>query len=135
MAKKATAKAATKKLGPWNNVLVEVEDGIAWVTLNRPEKRNAMNPPLNNDMVEVLDAVELEHSAGVLVLRVTEPARERPFRVPLVWVVAPHGIVACRFVMLGLPRQAWERFGIWLVIGAVLGALYGYRHSRLRNAR
>ena len=33
MAKKAPAKAATKKLGPWNNVLVrEVEDGIAWVT-------------------------------------------------------------------------------------------------------
>ena len=69
--KKPTAKAATKKakkLGPWQNVLVEVEDGIAWVTLNRPEKRNAMNPPLNNDMVEVLDAVELEKSAGVLVL-------------------------------------------------------------------
>ena len=74
-------------------------------------------------------------AAGVLVLRVKEPARERPFRVPLVWVVAPLGIVACLFVMLGLPRQAWERFGIWLVIGVVLYALYGYRHSRLRNAR
>jgi len=74
-------------------------------------------------------------SAGVLVLRVKEPARERPFRVPLPWVVAPLGIIACVFVMLGLPRQAWERFGIWLVIGVVLYALYGYRHSRLRNAR
>jgi feruloyl-CoA hydratase/lyase len=66
--KKSAAKAAAKKLGNWQNVLVEIEDGIAWVTLNRPEKRNAMNPPLNNDMVEVLDAVELEHSAAVLVL-------------------------------------------------------------------
>jgi APA family basic amino acid/polyamine antiporter len=74
-------------------------------------------------------------SAGVLVLRVKEPARPRPFRVPLVWVVAPLGIAACLFVMLGLPRQAWERFGLWLVIGVVLYALYGYRHSRLRNAR
>ncbi|HEV8397164.1 MAG TPA: amino acid permease [Vicinamibacterales bacterium] len=74
-------------------------------------------------------------AAGVLVLRVKEPARERPFRVPLVWVVAPLGIVACLFVMLGLPRQAWERFGIWLVIGAALYAAYGYRHSRLRNVR
>ena len=39
--KKPTVKAATKKakkLGPWQNVLVEVEDGIAWVTLNRPER-------------------------------------------------------------------------------------------------
>jgi len=74
-------------------------------------------------------------SAGVLVLRVKEPNRERPFRVPLVWVVAPLGILACVFVMFGLPRQAWERFGIWLAIGAVLYALYGYHHSRLRNPR
>ena len=57
--------------------------------------------------------------AGVLVLRVKEPERPRPFRVPLVWLVAPLGIVACLFIMAGLPRQAWERFGIWLAIGAV----------------
>jgi trans-feruloyl-CoA hydratase/vanillin synthase len=67
-AAKAATKTATKTLGPWENVLVEVEDGIAWVTLNRPEKRNAMNPALNDEMVEVLDAVELEPSAGVMVL-------------------------------------------------------------------
>ncbi len=37
---------------PWGkNVLVEFEDSIAWVTLNRPEKRNAMSPPLNDEMV------------------------------------------------------------------------------------
>jgi APA family basic amino acid/polyamine antiporter len=70
--------------------------------------------------------------AGVLVLRVNEPARPRPFRVPLVWVVAPLGIAACLFVMAGLPRQAWERFAVWLVIGAFVYAFYGYRHSRLR---
>jgi basic amino acid/polyamine antiporter, APA family len=70
--------------------------------------------------------------AGVLVLRVKEPARLRPFRVPLVWVVAPLGIAACLFVMAGLPRQAWERFAVWLVIGAFVYAFYGYRHSRLR---
>ncbi|KAF5887741.1 p-hydroxycinnamoyl CoA hydratase/lyase, partial [Rhizobium sp. PEPV16] len=28
-------------------VLVEFDNGIAFVTLNRPEKRNAMNPALN----------------------------------------------------------------------------------------
>src|SRR5690606_29165813 len=34
----------TDKKEPWGkNVLVEFEDGIAWVTLNRPEKRNAMS--------------------------------------------------------------------------------------------
>jgi basic amino acid/polyamine antiporter, APA family len=71
--------------------------------------------------------------AGVLVLRVKEPDRPRAFRVPAVWLVAPLGIVACLFVMAGLPYQAWERFGIWLIIGTVLYVAYGYRHSRLRQ--
>ncbi len=71
--------------------------------------------------------------AGVLVLRVKEPERERSFKVPFVWVVAPLGAAACLFVMVGLPRPAWERFGIWLVIGAVLYASYGYRNSRLHK--
>jgi APA family basic amino acid/polyamine antiporter len=70
--------------------------------------------------------------AGVLVLRVTEPERPRPFRVPCVWVVAPLGIAACLFVMVGLPRQAWERFIVWLILGALVYGLYGYRRSCLR---
>jgi APA family basic amino acid/polyamine antiporter len=71
---------------------------------------------------------------GVLVLRVNEPQRPRPFKVPFAWVVAPLGAAACLFVMVGLPREAWERFVVWLVIGAILYATYGYRHSRLRRA-
>jgi APA family basic amino acid/polyamine antiporter len=70
--------------------------------------------------------------AGVLVLRISEPERPRPFRVPYVWLVAPLGIAACLFVMVGLPRQAWERFVVWLILGALVYGLYGYRHSRLR---
>ncbi len=71
--------------------------------------------------------------AGVLVLRVTEPSRPRPFRVPMVWPVALLGIASCLFIMAGLPRQAWERFAIWLVVGIALYAAYGYRHSHLRR--
>ena len=70
---------------------------------------------------------------GVLVLRYTEPDRPRPFRVPLVWAVSLIGAFACFYTMLGLPRTAWERFGIWLVIGALIYAFYGYRHSQLRR--
>jgi APA family basic amino acid/polyamine antiporter len=73
--------------------------------------------------------------AGVLVLRVTEPERPRPFKVPLVWVVAPLGIAACLFIMSGLPYQAWERFALWLAIGVAIYVAYGYRHSRLRRGR
>ncbi|MEZ0167680.1 p-hydroxycinnamoyl CoA hydratase/lyase [Microvirga sp. TS319] len=52
----------------WKNVLVDFEDGVAWVTLNRPEKRNAMNPELNREMVEILDALETDDRCRVLVL-------------------------------------------------------------------
>lgn len=49
-------------------VKVEFEEGIAWVTLNRPEKRNCMNPALNRRMVEILDELEVDPRAKVLVL-------------------------------------------------------------------
>jgi len=50
------------------NVLVEFEDGIAWVQLNRPEKRNAMSVALAEEMNEVLDALEVDDRCGVIVL-------------------------------------------------------------------
>lgn len=52
----------------WNTVKVEVEQGIAWVTLNRPEKRNAMSPLLNREMIDVLETLEMDDDAQVLVL-------------------------------------------------------------------
>ena len=70
---------------------------------------------------------------GVLMLRVTEPNRPRPFRVPFVWPVSLLGAAGCIFIMRGLPRQAWERFGIWLAIGLIIYVGYGYRHSRVRH--
>ena len=70
---------------------------------------------------------------GVLVLRIREPERPRPFRVPMVGAVALLGAAACVYVMKGLPLHAWERFGVWLVIGLVLYFAYGMRHSRLRG--
>lgn len=54
---------------PQSPVLVEFDNGIAFVTLNRPEKRNAMNPALNIRMMEVLDELEADDRCGVLVLR------------------------------------------------------------------
>ena len=71
--------------------------------------------------------------AGVLVLRVKEPDRPRPFKVPFVWVIAPLGVAACIFIMVGLPYQAWERFGLWLIVGLVLYVAYGFKHSKLRS--
>lgn len=54
----------------WKTVKVELDatDGIAWVILNRPEKRNAMSPTLNKEMADVLETLELDAEAKVLVL-------------------------------------------------------------------
>jgi trans-feruloyl-CoA hydratase/vanillin synthase len=49
-------------------VKVEFDEGIAWVILNRPEKRNAMSPTLNREMLEVLEALEVDERCGVVVL-------------------------------------------------------------------
>ena len=72
---------------------------------------------------------------GVLVLRIKEPDRPRPFRVPFVWVTTIGGAAACLYTMWGLPGHAWERFGIWLVIGLALYFVYGFKHSTLRRGR
>ncbi len=61
--------ADAEPLGEWSTVLAEVDGaGVALVTLNRPDKRNAMNPRLNEEMLDVLDAVEGDPRARVLVL-------------------------------------------------------------------
>src|SRR5436305_15270837 len=52
----------------YETVRVELDEGIAWVELHRPEKRNAMNPRLNAEMVEVLLELDANDDAGVLVL-------------------------------------------------------------------
>jgi len=54
--------------GRWETVRVEVAAGIAWVELHRPEKRNAMNPTLNSEMIDVLETLDADDAAGVLVL-------------------------------------------------------------------
>lgn len=70
---------------------------------------------------------------GVLVLRVREPNRPRPFRVPFVWGVTLLGAAACVFVMRGLPPSAWIAFAVWMAIGLSFYFAYGFRHSVLRN--
>ncbi|MYN16406.1 p-hydroxycinnamoyl CoA hydratase/lyase [Rugamonas sp. FT107W] len=52
----------------WTTVKVDITGGIAWVTLNRPEKRNAMSPTLNREMIDVLETLEQDPEAEVLVL-------------------------------------------------------------------
>jgi basic amino acid/polyamine antiporter, APA family len=70
--------------------------------------------------------------AGVLVLRFTRPDLPRPFRVPFIGTVAVLGIGMCALMMCFLPLGTWVRLAVWTVVGFVIYAVYGYRHSRLR---
>ena len=58
----------SKYEGRWQTVKVDVENRIGWITLNRPEKRNAMSPTLNREMIDVLETLELDDDAEVIVL-------------------------------------------------------------------
>jgi APA family basic amino acid/polyamine antiporter len=67
---------------------------------------------------------------GIVILRIREPDRRRPFRVPLgTWVVPSAGIVSCLFLVAHLPSTSWWRFGAWLCVGLVIYAAYGFRRS------
>lgn len=52
---------------------------------------------------------------------------------PLVPVVPIIGALLCVYLMTKLPGTTWVRFGLWLLLGMVIYALYGYRNSRLRQ--
>ena len=51
-----------------DTVSVEVREEIAWVRFNRPDKRNAMSPRLNRQMLRVINELEFRDDVGVLVL-------------------------------------------------------------------
>ncbi len=68
---------------------------------------------------------------AVLVLRIQRPAVHRPFRCPLIYVVAPLGVVVNLTLTLFLPLDTWLRLVIWLAVGLVIYFAYSRRHSLL----
>ena len=52
----------------YETVKVEIQDKVAKVILNRPDKKNAMNPQLHRDMTQALEDLRYEPSAAVLVI-------------------------------------------------------------------
>jgi APA family basic amino acid/polyamine antiporter len=70
---------------------------------------------------------------GVIILRRTRPDMPRPYRVPFSPVFPLIGVAFAVYLMTDLPLATWVRFVVWLAIGIVIYAAYGYRHSRLRR--
>ena len=70
-------------------------------------------------------------AAGIIVLRIKDPNRPRPFRAPLFPFVPIGAILSCGYLMLKLPLLTWIRFAVWLAIGLVIYVLYGFARSRV----
>jgi APA family basic amino acid/polyamine antiporter len=73
-------------------------------------------------------------SAAVPVLRRTRPHLRRPFRMPGSPVLPIVSALACLYLMFNLTIETWLRFLGWLVLGLLVYAFYGYRHSRVGTA-
>lgn len=71
-------------------------------------------------------------SLGVIVLRVRQPNRVRPFKVPLYPVTPIVSALSCLMLIFGLEISNWLRLVVWLALGLVVYFGYGYRNSVLR---
>jgi len=66
---------------------------------------------------------------GIMILRIQAPNAKRPFKTPLVWAVAPLGILFCGGMMWSLPTDTWIRLVVWTAVGVAIYLIYGVWHA------
>ena len=59
-------------------------------------------------------------SIAVLMLRIKDPNRRRPFKTPLVWILAPLSAFGCAFLFWNLPHDAKMVLPIWGGLGLLI---------------
>ena len=70
-------------------------------------------------------------SIAVLMLRVKDPKRHRPFKTPAVWIIAPLSALGCLALFWNLPHDAKMVLPIWGGLGLVIYFIYGFRKSHV----
>jgi len=70
-------------------------------------------------------------AVSLMVLRVRDPQRARPFKTPIAWIVAPLAIIGCLYLFSSLTTGTIQRFFIWMAIGIPVYLLWGARQSVL----
>jgi basic amino acid/polyamine antiporter, APA family len=68
---------------------------------------------------------------GIIILRSSNPALNRPFKVPLSPFIPIATVVSAAYLMNSLPLDTWIRLIDWMAIGLVIYFAYSYTHSRL----
>ncbi|OMB94373.1 amino acid permease [Mycobacterium sp. NS-7484] len=72
-------------------------------------------------------------SVGVIILRVREPELPRAFKVPGYPVTPVLSVLACLFVLYGLPSVTWLWFGLWVASVLTFYLLWSRHHSALND--
>ncbi|MEK7856469.1 MAG: amino acid permease [Acidobacteriota bacterium] len=68
---------------------------------------------------------------GIIILRSSNPALHRPFKVPLSPFIPIATVVSAAYLMNSLPLDTWIRLIDWMAIGIFIYFAYSYTHSNL----
>ena len=68
---------------------------------------------------------------AVMMLRKSEPNRQRSFKTPALWLVGPATIAGCVFLFFNLPYEAMLVLPAWGALGLLIYFAYGYRASHV----
>jgi len=108
-------------MSQFETILYEKQDGIAYITLNRPQKLNAYNTRMRDDLYEVLGAISDDPDVRVVILRA---AGEKAFCAGAdlsEFLTAPSPLVARQ---VRWERDVWGRF--LTVAQPVIAAMHGF---------
>jgi hypothetical protein len=68
---------------------------------------------------------------GIIILRSSNPALHRPFKVPLSPFIPIATVLSAAYLMNSLPLDTWIRLIVWMSIGLVIYFAYSYTHSKI----
>ncbi len=68
---------------------------------------------------------------GIIILRSSNPALHRPFKVPLSPFIPIATVLSAAYLMNSLPLDTWIRLIVWMSIGLVIYFAYSYNHSKI----
>jgi enoyl-CoA hydratase/carnithine racemase len=83
----------------YEHILVEAEDGVGIVTLNRPDKLNAMNRQLSSELHDAMKRMDADEAIGCIVIA---GAGDRAFS-------AGGDIHGSARMIAATPRRSWMR--------------------------
>ena len=52
----------------YQQIRTETRDGVAWITLNRPERLNAWTPQMSSEQAHAIEAANADPAVGAIVM-------------------------------------------------------------------